>query len=138
MPSSMPAVLVHGVPDTERVWSGVIARLQRSDVVTLSLAARRAGEAARADRRRRPRLGCPAGDAGGVAAPAGVLESMTAPALRKILVAAGVPAADAEETARHVDATMKRCILALYRSAVHVGREWSDDLRRITVPGLVP
>jgi pimeloyl-ACP methyl ester carboxylesterase len=63
---------------------------------------------------------------------------MTAPALRKILVAAGVPAADAEETARHVDATMKRCILALYHSAVHVGREWSDDLRRITVPGLVP
>ena len=34
-----------------------------------------------------------------------------------------VPATDAEETARHVDATMKRCILALYRSAVHVGRE---------------
>lgn len=33
----MPAVLVHGVPDTERVWSGVIARLQRSDVVTRSL-----------------------------------------------------------------------------------------------------
>ena len=33
----MPAVFVHGVPDTERVWSGVIARLRRNDVVTLSL-----------------------------------------------------------------------------------------------------
>ncbi|MGH7375224.1 MAG: alpha/beta fold hydrolase [Candidatus Rokuibacteriota bacterium] len=37
MPSSMPAVFVHGVPDTERVWSGVIARLRRNDLVTLSL-----------------------------------------------------------------------------------------------------
>lgn len=37
----------------------------------------------------------------------------------------------------HQAATMKRCILALYRSAVHVRREWSDDLRRITAPGLV-
>lgn len=33
----MPAVFVHGVPDTERVWSGVIARLRRNDVVALSL-----------------------------------------------------------------------------------------------------
>lgn len=37
MPSSMLAVFVHGVPDTERIWSGVIARLRRNDVVTLSL-----------------------------------------------------------------------------------------------------
>src|SRR5215468_9856091 len=33
----MPVVLVHGVPDTERVWGGVASRLQRKDVVRLSL-----------------------------------------------------------------------------------------------------
>jgi len=33
----MPAVFVHGVPDTSRVWQGVVARLPRRDVVTLSL-----------------------------------------------------------------------------------------------------
>ena len=32
---------------------------------------------------------------------------------------------------------MKRCILALYRSAIRVGVEWHADLARITVPGLV-
>jgi pimeloyl-ACP methyl ester carboxylesterase len=38
----------------------------------------------------------------------------------------------AEETARHVDDDMKRCILTLYRSAVNVGEEWQggvDELR---------
>jgi pimeloyl-ACP methyl ester carboxylesterase len=33
----MPAVLVHGVPDTQQVWKPVISRLGRKDVVTLSL-----------------------------------------------------------------------------------------------------
>jgi pimeloyl-ACP methyl ester carboxylesterase len=37
MPTTMPAVFVHGVPDTSRVWHAVIARLPRPDVVTLSL-----------------------------------------------------------------------------------------------------
>jgi pimeloyl-ACP methyl ester carboxylesterase len=37
MPTTMPAVFVHGVPDTSRVWQGVVARLPRRDVVTLSL-----------------------------------------------------------------------------------------------------
>lgn len=32
---------------------------------------------------------------------------------------------------------MKRCILTLYRSAVNVGSEWEDDLRRVSAPGLV-
>ena len=66
-----------------------------------------------------------------------VMESMTPAALQQALVAAGVPDADAAEAGRHVDPTMKRCILALYRSAVHVGTEWTDDLRRVTAPGLV-
>jgi pimeloyl-ACP methyl ester carboxylesterase len=33
----MPVVLVHGVPDTWRVWRALIGRLRRDDVVTLSL-----------------------------------------------------------------------------------------------------
>lgn len=66
-----------------------------------------------------------------------VMESLTPEGLQQALVAAGVPAADAAETACHVDPAMKRCILALYRSAVHVGTEWTADLRRVTAPGLV-
>ena len=33
----MPAVFVHGVPDTYRVWRALAARLRRADVVSLSL-----------------------------------------------------------------------------------------------------
>jgi len=32
---------------------------------------------------------------------------------------------------------MKRCILALYRSAVNTGSEWEPDLGRVRAPGLV-
>ena len=32
---------------------------------------------------------------------------------------------------------MKQCILNLYRSAVHAGEEWEDDLSRVSAPGLV-
>jgi pimeloyl-ACP methyl ester carboxylesterase len=40
----MPVVFVHGVPDTQRVWDAVVSRLDRRDVIRLSL----------------PRFGCPA------------------------------------------------------------------------------
>ena len=66
-----------------------------------------------------------------------VMAGLTAEALQAALVAAGVPAADAVTTAAHVDPAMKQCILSLYRSAVHVGAEWEDDLRRASAPGLV-
>ena len=33
----MPAVFVHGVPDTPRVWDAVISRLHRRDIVRLAL-----------------------------------------------------------------------------------------------------
>ena len=33
----MPAIFVHGVPDTQHVWDAVISRLARKDVVMLSL-----------------------------------------------------------------------------------------------------
>jgi len=186
----MPAVFVHGVPDTQRVWDAVISRLGRKDVVTLSL----------------PGFGCPLSAgfsatkeayvdwllgrlvalprpidvvghdwgallvvravslipdavrtwaAGGApldreyvwhqAAKAWqtdgmgekVMASLTREVLAAALVAAGVPAEDAATTAAHVDPTMKDCILKLYRSAVHAGEEWEDDLSRIFAPGLV-
>jgi len=183
-------VFVHGVPDTPRVWDGLISRLSRNDVVTLSL----------------PGFGCPlpAGfsatkeaymewllgrlaalprpidlvghdwgallvvravslvpdaarswAAGGApldreyvwhqAAKAWqtpgmgekVMAGLTPEALGAALVAAGVPAEDAARAAAQVDATMKQCILKLYRSAVDAGEEWEDDLTRISAPGLV-
>jgi len=186
----MPAAFVHGVPDTQQVWDAVIARLDRKDVVTLSL----------------PGFGCPVPqgfnatkeayvdwllaelaaltgpidlvghDWGGLlvvravsvrpgtvrswaagAAPLDreyvwhqaaqawqtpgrgerVMAGLTAETLQAALVGAGVPAPDAAKAGGKLDATMKRCILDLYRSAVHAGAEWEDDLRRVSAPGLV-
>lgn len=50
----------------------------------------------------------------------------------------GVPADLAKDVLGRMDATMKDCILRLYRSAINVGAEWQDSLANITVsPGLV-
>jgi len=49
----------------------------------------------------------------------------------------GVPADLAAEAVGRMDATMKDCILRLYRSAVTVGKEWEPGLADITAPGLV-
>jgi pimeloyl-ACP methyl ester carboxylesterase len=157
----MPAVFVHGVPDTHRVWRALVCRLRRDDVVVLSL----------------PGCGCgiPAGfectkegycdwllsELRRVEGPIDlvghdwyewhkaaklwqtpgvgeqVMEQLTPEALASALVAAGVPQADAMSAAEHLDPTMKRSILALYRSAVRAGSEWEGDLQRIQVRGLV-
>jgi pimeloyl-ACP methyl ester carboxylesterase len=66
-----------------------------------------------------------------------VMEKLTPETLAPGLVAAGVPVEDAAEAARHVDATMKRSILALYRSGVRVGAEWEHGLSRVGERGLV-
>lgn len=50
---------------------------------------------------------------------------------------AGVPHDEAVALAGHLDAAMADCILALYRSATDVGREWSPDFHDVTAPGLV-
>jgi pimeloyl-ACP methyl ester carboxylesterase len=186
----MPAVFIHGVPDTQRVWDGVVARLNRKDVVTLSLpgfdcplptgfratkeeyvdwllgqlaalegpidlvghdwgallvvravsvrpdAVRSwAAGGAPLDREYVWHQAAKAWQTPGMGEK--VMAGMTAEGLAAALVAAGVPAADAAETAAHVDPTMKDCILNLYRSAVHAGEEWEDDLKRISAPGLV-
>ncbi len=44
---------------------------------------------------------------------------------------------DAMALAGSLDRTMVGCILALYRSAVDVGREWAPDFRDVPAPGLV-
>jgi pimeloyl-ACP methyl ester carboxylesterase len=66
-----------------------------------------------------------------------VVAMMTPEALAAGLSAAGVPPVIAAETARHVDATMKDCILKLYRSAMDVGAEWQPDVEKITRPALI-
>ncbi len=66
-----------------------------------------------------------------------VMDKTTPETLASALEADGVPDADAVRAAGYLDDTMKRAILGLYRSAVHVGREWEDDLRHVSAPGLV-
>jgi pimeloyl-ACP methyl ester carboxylesterase len=53
------------------------------------------------------------------------------------LVGGGVPADVALDVVSHIDARMKTCILALYRSAVNVGEEWEADAAKITRPALI-
>jgi pimeloyl-ACP methyl ester carboxylesterase len=186
----MPAVFVHGVPDTHRVWHAVVGRLRRRDVATLSLpgfgrvlpAGFDCTKEAYADwllaelRRIDGPIDLIGHDWGGLlvvravsleptlvrtwtagGAPLDpayewhkaaqlwqtpgvgeqVMERLTPDALTAALVAAAVPAADAARAAERFDATMKRSILALYRSAVRVGAEWEADLQRAPARGLL-
>ncbi len=186
----MPAVFVHGVPDTARVWRPLLDRLSRSDVVTLALpgfgvpapAGFTATKEAYVDwlLDELAKIGAPVDlvghDWGALlvlraamlrpelvrtwaagAAPIdtayewhdtaklwqtpGVgeqfMDLMTADQLALGLTAAGVSPEDAADTASRVDATMKRYILALYRSAVRVSHEWDADVAKITAPGLI-
>ena len=187
---TVPAVLVHGVPDTHRLWDPLRARLRRSDVVAVSLpgfgtplppgfvadkeryvdwlidAVARLGEpvdlvghdwgsllvqrvvSLRPDLIRTWACGDGPIDveyvwhdlaqqwqAPGVGEQ--VMAMFTPAAMVDGLVAAGVPRAYAEESAGRVDETMKSCILRLYRSAVHVGREWQADVEKIRRPALI-
>ena len=49
----------------------------------------------------------------------------------------GVPADRAVSLAGDIDDVMAQSILALYRSAIDVGREWGPDFKDIPKPGLV-
>jgi pimeloyl-ACP methyl ester carboxylesterase len=186
----MPVLLVHGVPDTDRVWHAVLPRLGRADVMTLQLPGFGAPVPAgfdstkdayaawlvdqivaqdgpvdlvghdwgallviraaclRPDRVRSWAAGAAPLDAEYVwhkAAQAWqtpevgekVMERLTAATLGDALTTAGVPAGDAREAAAHLDDTMKRCILRLYRSAIKVGAEWGPALAKLGAPGLV-
>ena len=186
----MPAVLVHGVPDTTRVWSLLRAQLGRDDVTALAQPgfgnhAPAGFTATKEDyvdwllrelRAIRGPIDLVGHDWGGLlvvravsvepglvrtwaagAAPLDpdyvwhtaaqrwqtpevgeqVMARITPELMAAGLAQVGVPPDVAAETGRHVDGEMKRCILALYRSAVHVGAEWTADLERVTAPGLV-
>jgi pimeloyl-ACP methyl ester carboxylesterase len=192
----MPAVLVHGVPETPAVWDPLRARLHRDDVVAL----------------RMPGFGCPRPDGFGatkeeyVAWLVAELEALqvrgpvdlvghdwgggltvrvvsTRPDLVRSWVTdaagvgdeefswhefariwqtpeagerffderlaatardrargflrSGVPEDQALVMATALDRTMADCILALYRSAVDVGKEWAPAFREVPAPGLV-
>jgi pimeloyl-ACP methyl ester carboxylesterase len=190
----MPAVLVHGVPETAEVWDPLRAELARDDVVAVRL----------------PGFGCPRPDGFGatkeeyadwlidqVAAVHGPVDLVghdwggglvnrlvsTRPELVRswvtdvaglthpdfewhdiaklwqtpgdgeaffeaqlamsvedratFLGSVGIPESGARTIAEAVDQTMGDCILALYRSAVDVGREWGPDFQGIPKPGLV-
>jgi pimeloyl-ACP methyl ester carboxylesterase len=186
----MPAVLIHGVPDTPRLWDKLRAHLSRRDVLAPAL----------------PGFGCPAPDGFPATKEAyvdwlvaelervgepvdlvghdwgallvqravslrpdlihtwccgdgpidreyvwhdlaqqwqspgvgeAVMEAMTPDAMAAGLPAAGVPADEARAIADRIDDPMKRCILRLYRSAIHVGEEWEDGVAGITRPALI-
>lgn len=51
--------------------------------------------------------------------------------------ALGVPPAEARDLVARIDQTMADSILALYRSAVDVGREWAPAIAGIRTPGMV-
>lgn len=186
----MPVLLVHGVPDTHRLWDKMRAHLTRRDVIAPDLpgfdagtppgwtATKEAyvdwliGELKRVGEpvdlvghdwgsllvqravSRRPDLirtwACGNGPADrdyvwhdmaqqwqtpGVGEV--MMEMMGGEAMVEGLVGSGVPADVAPDVVSHIDARMKSCILALYRSAVKVGEEWEDDVAKIRRPALV-
>jgi pimeloyl-ACP methyl ester carboxylesterase len=186
----MPAIFVHGVPDTPHVWHRVLAALDRRDVLTPArpgfgrsapdgFAATKeayvdwllgviAEQGASVDlvghdwgallvvraASLRPDLVRTWAAGGAPVDPdyewhetarvwqtpgqgEAFMEMMTADAMSVGLAAVGVPADDAAKAASHIDATMKRCILSLYRSAERAGAEWAPDLVRVTSPGAV-
>ncbi len=186
----MPVVLIHGVPDTHRVWRLILDRIKRSDVISLSLPgfgnALPLGFGATKEEyvawlaktlealtqpidlvghdwgsllavriaATRPDLvrswvggGAPVSSdyvwhraAQAWQTPQvgeNVMAALDADAVRRFLVGEGVPESEASETASHVDAVMKDCILKLYRSAKSVFAEWEADLVQIRAPGLV-
>ena len=158
----MPAVFVHGVPDTHRVWRSVAGRLRRDDVVTLSL----------------PGFGCeiPAGfDCSKEAYCRWLLAALSridgpidlvghdwggllvvrAVSLEPTLVrtwAAGAAPLDPEyewhkaaklwQTPGVGEQVMDKLTpealaSALYRSAIRAGSEWEDELQRAPARGLI-
>jgi len=186
----MAVVLVHGVPDTYRLWDPLRAHLERGDVVALALPGfgtpLPSGFYATKEAyvnwliREIERIGAPVDLVGhdwganlvqravsvrpdlvrtwacgsGVIdtdyvwhdiaqqwQTAGVgeqlMDAFASDVMEEALIAARVPRHAAREAARHVDGTMKDCILRLYRSAVRIGAEWQPDLEKVTRPAVI-
>ena len=192
----MPAVLVHGVPETPALWDPLRSRLRRSDVVALQLpgfgCARPAGFGATKEEyvawlveelerlQGQGAVDLVGHDWGGgfvvrvvstrpdlvrswVTDAAGIGDAsfewhefatlwqtpgageefferqLARPVEERAAVfeRSGASREQAVAMARSADRTMADCILALYRSAVDVGREWAPQFRDIPAPGLV-
>jgi pimeloyl-ACP methyl ester carboxylesterase len=179
----MPAVLVHGVPDTYRMWDRVRSHLGRADVIALSMpgfdaeappnfdASKEAyvdwlvGELDRVGVRvdlvghdwgsilvqraaaLRPHLirtlACGSGPADREYVWHEMAQLWQTPGVGEEVMAGFTPEATAaalaeqtdteaaREMADYIDDDMKRCILALYRSAVNVGDEWEDSVAAV-------
>jgi pimeloyl-ACP methyl ester carboxylesterase len=187
----MPAVFVHGVPDTYRMWDRVRSHLGRDGVVALSLPGFDAPIPANFDGSKeayaqwlvnelvhlgepvdlvghdwgsilvqraasqRPdlvrTLACGSGPIDRTYVWHDMAQLWQTPDVGEELMAGFTPETTAavlaeqtdeqaaQEMAGHVDDDMKRCILALYRSAVKVGDEWEDDVTAVSgrLPALV-
>jgi pimeloyl-ACP methyl ester carboxylesterase len=191
MTKKIPLVLVHGVPNTYRVWDRVRAQLSRKDVVALALpgfdnpspAGFTSTKEAYADWiiQQLERIGTAVDlvghDWGGMltARVASIRPDLVRTwtsisgaidpsyewyEIAKIWQTPGkgeqwmadldldafteqltsnyrVPSEEARVVARYFDDAMRASILALYRSAVHVGADWSPALANVAAPGLV-
>jgi pimeloyl-ACP methyl ester carboxylesterase len=186
----MPAILVHGVPDTHRLWSDLRPHLSRDDVIIPDLPGfstpvpegfnpvketyvdwlistiEEAGEpvdlvghdwgallSIRVASLRPDliRTWCVGGASShkdytwhptaqlwqtpgvGEQFMAGMVPETALPAL----TGGGMPQEYAEECVKHIDDTMKDCILKLYRSAVNFMTEWDADLDKMPKGGLM-
>ena len=192
----MPAVFVHGVPETPEVWDGLRAELHRDDVIALRLpgfggprpdgfaATKEAYVAWLIGELERVQADGPIDlvghDWGGAfvvrlvsirpdlvrswvtdAAGIGDLDfewhefakiwqtpgageefwqaQLAAPEAERggVFEAFGVPHDEAVAIGASIDDTMAASILALYRSATEVGKEWGPEFHDIPAPGLV-
>ena len=186
----MPAVFIHGVPDTVHVWDSVFSQLARTDLLALELPGFDTAVPAGFSASKEEYVDWIIGKLEAVGEPVdlvghdwGCLFTAHVASLRPDLVRTwaagsgpvsagyewhplakiwqtpgmgeqwmreldsekfsqhlqelGVPAEIAPAMASRVDGRMKRVILSLYRSALHVGQEWQPELENMTSPGLV-
>ncbi|KPI07491.1 hypothetical protein OK074_0201 [Actinobacteria bacterium OK074] len=161
----MPAVFVHGVPDTYHVWDDLFGNLTYVDWIIarleeigspVDLVGHDWGSALTvrvASLRPDPVRTWAGGDAA-------INPALKWSALSKIwqtpgageqrtaeldpsefsevaLKANGMPARRADETASRLDATMKDSLLRLVRSGIRTGAEWEPGLANATSPSLV-
>jgi pimeloyl-ACP methyl ester carboxylesterase len=185
----MPAVLVHGVPDTPQLWDRVRSHLSRADIVTPALPGFGVPVPDRFDATKEAYVDWLVDEIAAIGVPVdlvghdwGSLLVQRVVSIRPDLIrtwAAGAGTVDGEykwhemavmwqtpevgeqimaamegdalvdglsgqlgrdqatEVAKHVDDTMKDCILKLYRSATPGFAEWHDAVDAIDRPGLV-
>ena len=186
----MPAVLVHGVPDTHRLWDTVRSHLHREDIVTIDLPGfgtpLPAGFTSTKEEyldwliTKIEEIGEPVDLVGhdwgslltgrlasvrpdlvrtwtGISGPIDPeypwhylakiwqtpgegeqwMADLDLEEFAASLNEAQMPRDAADEAVRHMDATMRASILALYRSAIEVGAEWKPGLSKVTAPALV-